>query len=130
MVTVPEVAAQRRKLVTLARLERQAAGQDPPPDPQVRLSNLEHPRPRVARAAVATADPMVSFHVELTTKQSELLGALLAAPSVSAAAASLGMSRSNVYAGLRRIGRNAGVTDVSELLRLLRAGRLAPAMEP
>ncbi len=38
------------------------------------------------------------------------------------------MSRSNVYASLRRIGRKLGVADVPELLRLLRgAGRLAHA---
>ncbi len=127
---MPEVAAQKRELVTLARLERQAAGREPPPHPHVRLSRLEHPRPPVARAAIVTPEPSVTFDVELTTKQRELLAALLAAPSVSAAALSLGMSRSNVYAGLRRIAHRAGVADVSELLRLLRAGRLAPSMEP
>ena len=76
------------------------------------------------RAAVVTPDPLVGLDGELTAKQQELLGAVLDAPSVSAAAAALGMSRSNVYAGLRRIGRKVGITDVSELLRLLRAGRL------
>jgi DNA-binding CsgD family transcriptional regulator len=96
----------------------------------VRLSRLEHPRPPLARAAVVTTDPMGPLDVDLTPKQRELLGALLAAPSASAAAANLGMSRSNLYAGLRRIARNVGVTDVSELLRLLRAGRLASALEP
>lgn len=129
-VKVNEVDARRRELVALARLERQAAGQEPPPDPLVRLSRLEHPRPPLARAAVVTTDPKGPLDVDLTPKQRELLGALLAAPSASAAAANLGMSRSNVYAGLRRIARNLGVTDVSELLRLLRAGRLASALEP
>lgn len=129
-VDVSEVDAQKRELVAVARLEREAAGQAPPPDPLVRLSRLEHPRPALHRATVVTADPMRSLDVDLTPKQRELLGALLLAPSASAAAANLGMSRSNVYAGLRRIARNAGVTDVSELLRLLRAGRLASALEP
>jgi hypothetical protein len=58
------------------------------------------------------------------------LGALRAAPSVTAAAADLGMSRSNVYASLRRVAGKVGVTDVSELLRLLRAGRLTATLEP
>jgi DNA-binding NarL/FixJ family response regulator len=66
---------------------------------------------------------------ELTDKQRELLEALVSAPSVSAAAAELGMSRSNVYASLRRVGRKLGVSDVSELLRLLRDGSLTDALE-
>jgi DNA-binding CsgD family transcriptional regulator len=130
MDDVSEIDAQKRELVALARLERQTAGQEPPPDPLVHLSRLEHPRPPLARAAVVTADPASSLDVDLTPKQRELLGALLVAPSASAAAATLGMSRSNVYAGLRRIARSAGITDVSDLLRLLRAGRLASALEP
>jgi DNA-binding NarL/FixJ family response regulator len=62
---------------------------------------------------------------ELTSKQRELLQALVDAPSVSAAATALGVSRSNVYASLRRVGRKVGVGDVSELLRTLRGGGLA-----
>ena len=61
---------------------------------------------------------------DLTPKQRVLLQALLAAPSVSAAATELGMSRSNVYASLRRVGRKVGVADVSELLSL--AARRSP----
>jgi hypothetical protein len=120
----PDLAARRRALVQIARRERGAAGQAPPPDPHVRLRRLELPREPTRRAAVVTPDPLVGLDGELTAKQQELLGAVLDAPSVSAAAAALGMSRSNVYAGLRRIGRKVGITDVSELLRLLRAGRL------
>ena len=80
MVNVSEVDALKRELVMLARLERQAAGQEPPPNPEVRLRRLEHPRPPLARAAVVTADPTVSLDVDLTTKQRALLEALLAAP--------------------------------------------------
>jgi DNA-binding NarL/FixJ family response regulator len=110
-------------LVRVARLERQAAGREPPPDPYVRLRALEHPRVAIRRATVVSADPLVPIDGDLTAKQRELVDALVAAPSVSAAAAELGMSRSNVYASLRRVGRKVGVTDVSELLRRLRAGR-------
>ena len=96
-----------------------------PPGPQPRLSRLEHTphrRRRRGRGAAPTERPTVE--AALTAKQRELLAALLAAPSVSAAATELGMSRSNVYASLRRIGRKLGIADVSELLRLLRAGSL------
>jgi DNA-binding NarL/FixJ family response regulator len=76
-----------------------------------------------------TADPLVALDGDLTAKQRALLEALVVAPSVSAAAASLSMSRSNVYASLRRVGRKIGVNDVSEVLRLLRAGRLTPVLD-
>jgi hypothetical protein len=39
------------------------------------------------------------------------------------------MSRSNIYASLRRVGRKLDVSDVSELLRRLRSGDLASALE-
>ena len=39
------------------------------------------------------------------------------------------MSRSNVYASLRRVGRKLGISDVSELLRLVRDGSLDRALE-
>jgi DNA-binding response OmpR family regulator len=121
--------AQQKGLASLARIERNAAGGEAPTGPRTRLSGLEHartatPEPEVAPLEVADVDG------ELTDKQRELLHALLGASSVSAAAEALGMSRSNVYASLRRIGRKLGVTDVSELLRLLRDGSLARALEP
>lgn len=129
---VQRKAAQQRGLSTLARIERSAAGGDAPTGPRMRLSSLERPRSTRADAAPSieasvTAVPLAG---DLTTKQRELLQALLDSPSVSAAAADLGMSRSNVYASLRRVGRKVGVVDVSELLRLLRAGGLAHALEP
>jgi DNA-binding response OmpR family regulator len=122
-------SAQQKGLASLARIERNAAGGDAPTGPRTRLSGLEHartatPEPEVAPLEVAEVDG------ELTDKQRELLHALLDASSVSAAAEALGMSRSNVYASLRRIGRKLNVTDVSELLRLLRDGSLARALEP
>jgi DNA-binding NarL/FixJ family response regulator len=61
---------------------------------------------------------------DLTDKQRELLERLAAASSVSDAASELGVSRSNVYASLRRISRKLGVTPVPDLLRLVREGAL------
>jgi DNA-binding NarL/FixJ family response regulator len=133
MVQAPVIADDRdervRELVRLARLEREATGQRPPPDPVVRLSRLEHLRPPLRRTPVVAAEPSVAIDVDLTAKQRALLEVILVAPSVSAAAASLSMSRSNVYASLRRVGRKIGVTDVSELLRRLRAGRLTTVLD-
>ena len=122
-------AAQHKGLASLARIERNAAGGDAPTGPSPRLSRLEHARDATPAGAVE-APEAPGVHADLTPKQRELLQALLAAPSVSAAAADLGMSRSNVYASLRRVGRKLGVADVSELLRLLRDGSLAPSLEP
>jgi two-component system, OmpR family, response regulator MtrA len=122
-------AAQQKGLVSLARIERNAAGGDAPSGPQPRLSRLEHSRSTAPAAEVVPAVDTSAVEGELTPKQRELLSALLEAPSVSAAAADLGMSRSNVYASLRRVGRKLGVSDVSELLRLLRDGSLDRALE-
>ena len=122
-------AAQQQGLTSLARIQRNAAGGAAPSGSPSRLSRLE--RPRGARPPDAA--PEVSsqpIQGELTAKQRELLTALQVAPSVSAAAATLGMSRSNVYASLRRIGRKLGITDVSELIRRLRKGDLAATLEP
>ncbi len=44
--------------------------------------------------------------------------------AVSAAANELGVSRSNIYASLRRIIRRTGHDSVPELLRRLRAGQV------
>jgi CheY-like chemotaxis protein len=123
-------SAQQRGLTSLARIERHAAGGDAPAAAGPRLSRLEHARPATSAAEVgAGAGAPAVVDGELTAKQRELLVALHAAPSVSAAAADLGMSRSNVYASLRRIGRKVGVGDVTELLRRLRDGSLDAALE-
>ena len=122
-------SAQQKGLASLARIERNAAGGDAPSGPQPRLSRLEHSRSTTPATEVVPTVDTTAVEGELTSKQRELLTALLAAPSVSAAAADLGMSRSNVYASLRRVGRKLGVSDVSELLRLLRDGSLDKALD-
>jgi DNA-binding response OmpR family regulator len=121
--------AQQHGLASLARIERNAAGGEAPVGPRTRLSGLERAR-GTAPAPSAPSTAVTPIQGDLTAKQRELLQALLVAPSVSAAAATLGMSRSNVYASLRRVGRKLGVSDVSELLRLLRRGDLASTLEP
>lgn len=122
---VQRKAAQQRALERLARMERGASGQPiSSSDPRPRLGRLE-------RAPLTLATPLpepptgpLSDGVGLTTKQRNLLETLRATSSVTAAAEQLSMSRSNIYASLRRIGRKLGVDDVSELLDRLRAGDL------
>lgn len=122
---VKRKAAQQRALTRLARME--TGGTPNPAAPQPRLGGLER-----ARTGSSTRDVAVLSSVRaeaLTDKQRDLLRALQMAPSVSDAAAALGMSRSNIYASLRRVGRKLEVSDVSELLRRLRAGELAATLD-
>lgn len=113
--------AQTGALLELARIQRgdEDPGRHVPSGP--RLSRLEHARPR---DEVREPDPANHVGGGLTDKQRGLLRALAAAPSVSSAANDLGVSRSNVYASLRRIIRKTGHESVPELLRRLRAGQV------
>lgn len=125
---VQRKAAQQRALERLARLERGADGSATPPGtPRPRLGRLEHLRvvepPAVAPTSTGPAN------ADLTDKQRTLLRALQATESVSDAATELGMSRSNIYASLRRVGRKLDVTDVSELLHRLRSGELDSVLD-
>ena len=129
----PEPAQRRRAqtgaLARLARIEKgtpldevRGAGAQP------RLTKLEHER--AASAAPPSRRAVDPNRVKaLTTRQHELLVAVRAAPSVTAAASDLGMSRSNVYASLRRIGRRLDIATVPELLDRLRAGELDRPVE-
>ena len=122
-------AAQRAALEQLARLE---AGEQPagPSAPGARphLTRLDRPPerppvppppPRVDEAAVAA----------LSDKQRELLGAVRGTPTVQQAAEQLAVSRSNVYASLRRIARRLAVPSVPELVSLARQGGI-PDLPP
>lgn len=122
-------AAQRRALERLARIETGAASSSPLGSPRPRLSRLEHPRNDRGSSGAPQGAPAGSAVATLTDKQRVLLRTLQTAPSVSDAADALGMSRSNIYASLRRVGRKLDVPDVSELLRRLRAGDLTSALE-
>jgi DNA-binding NarL/FixJ family response regulator len=126
----PPIAEQRRRarqraLTLLARYEALGATPDDDEQPRsVHLTRLEHapggdrvPEPEAlieARRRLPT----------LTAKQRGLLQVLAAEDGVTAAAARLGTSRGNVYAGLRRIVHRLGVRDTAELLRLVADGRL------
>jgi CheY-like chemotaxis protein len=128
----PEAAQRRRAqeqaLELLARLERNAPVATGPASPRPRLSRLERgPAPSAtAPPPGSTVRPGADRLSTLTDKQRELLDALRRAPTVMEAASTLGMSRSNIYASLRRISRKLGVHSVTELLDLVRHGGLVP----
>ena len=118
---------QHQALEQLARLERGDASEPGNRGPRPKLTKLEGPGearsqhvrpPRVSQEAYDT----------LSDKQKELLQAVAGTPTVQAAALDLGVSRSNVYASLRRIARKLEVTSVPELVALSRQGGL-PAGE-
>jgi len=116
-------AAQQEALETLARIERNAAPGDAARGPRPRLSALEH------RAAPAPpAEPPIVIEAErlasLTDKQRQLLHVVASAPTIMEAAGELAMSRSNVYASLRRINRKLGTRSVRDLLDVVRAGHV------
>ena len=112
--------AQTGALAELSRIET-GVGRSDPQSPRPRLSRLEHPRSRADETARQT--PAV-VGADLTAKQRDLLRALAATPSVSEAATRLGVSRSNVYASLRRVARRLDIDSVPDLLRRLRTGAL------
>ncbi|MFP5254676.1 MAG: response regulator [Acidimicrobiia bacterium] len=115
---------QQTSLSRLARMERGGSATEPS-GPRPRLSRLERPRP----APAAGPPPAKVVAVELSPSQRALLQALQSTSSVSEAAQQLGMSRSNIYASLRRIGRKLEEHDASNLLRRLRTGELAHLLE-
>ena len=118
--------AQQQALSRLARIESGDPSAAPAThEARPRLSRLERPRPVAAPPAPA---PRVA-DVVLSDSQRSLLRTLQATPSVSDAAQQLGMSRSNIYASLRRIGRKIDEHDASQLLRRLRAGEMAHLLE-
>jgi CheY-like chemotaxis protein/DNA-binding CsgD family transcriptional regulator len=120
--------AQQQALEDLARMERDDQGLAAvvTDAPRPRLSGLETAR-SIDRPEAATPTPDLAEAVaRLTDKQRELLEAVRVAPTVMEAAANLGMSRSNVYASLRRITRRLQVRTVSELLQYVRAGHVRP----
>ena len=116
-------AAQHAALEQLARLEKGDRG-EARPQARPRLTRFEAPsapmstpqkRPVAAPPATTT----------LSSKQVELLTMVGTTPTVRQAAEELGVSRSNVYASLRRIARKLGVRSVPELVSLARQGAFA-----
>jgi DNA-binding NarL/FixJ family response regulator len=129
----PPIAEQRRRarqraLTLLARFEACGAASDDDDQPRsVHLTRLEHQPGSESAAANEAASDARRRLTTLTTKQRGLLHVVEAEGSVAAAAARLGTSRGNVYAGLRRIVHRLGVRDTAQLLRLVVSGELLRA---
>lgn len=126
----PELELRRRaQTEALRELARHEGGSDTGDTetestaaPHVRLTRLEHvPREPTASPRARQARERLT---ELTTKQLLLLEALSGGSPVTTVARHLEMSRSNVYASLRRISRKLGLTGTDELLSLIRQGAL------
>jgi DNA-binding response OmpR family regulator len=114
--------AQQAALEQLARMEKGADPLAQSPFTRPHITRLEHrPTPAPESKLLVQARDKMS---ELTDKQRDLLERLASAPSVSDAAGELGVSRSNVYASLRRISRKLGIASVPDLLVLVRDGTL------
>jgi DNA-binding response OmpR family regulator len=115
--------AQHDALERLARLERGDTAVAAQTAPRPRLTKLEtavEPAPPAPRTRAPSAGALEG----LSPKQRELLDAIAANPTVRAAAEQLQVSRSNVYASLRRIARKLDVKSVPELVALARQGEL------
>ena len=89
--------------------------------PRPRITRLETTSPRQG-AIPARPKPLLAGVAKLSAKQVELLHAVAHTPTVREAAERLDVSRSNVYASLRRIARKLGVRSVPELVGLARQG--------
>jgi CheY-like chemotaxis protein len=115
--------AQQRALESIARIERGDDWEVGTPGPRPRLTGLEHtPQPAVDAAPVAGPMPG-DFEARLnmlTETQREVIETVRNAATVQLAAARLGVSRSSLYATLRRAARRLGVRSVPDLLAQLR----------
>ncbi|HSS11312.1 MAG TPA: response regulator [Acidimicrobiales bacterium] len=114
---------QEDALRRLARMERGAASLQEPPIATPRLTRLESRLPP-ARSVRAPSVPRVT---SLSKKQYQLIEAVASTQSVTEAAEQLGVSRSYVYASLRRIARKLGIRSGPELIGLARQGTFPDA---
>ncbi|MDQ1397965.1 MAG: two-component system, OmpR family, alkaline phosphatase synthesis response regulator PhoP [Acidimicrobiaceae bacterium] len=118
--------AQHAALERLARLEKGDASDDATraAAARPRLTRFESPT-TPAPAAHSRPRPPAPGLSSLSSKQVELLSTVGSTPTVRQAAEELEVSRSNVYASLRRIARKLGVRSVPELVSLARQGAFA-----
>ena len=110
---------QQSTLERLARIEGGGGDGDPGHAPRVHLTRLDRPA-EPPREEGLTAGTLPDLMAQLSRRQREVVDQILAGARVSDVAASLGVSRSNVYAVLRRVARHAGVADGRALLHRLR----------
>ena len=117
-------SAQHRALEMLARIESNTLPSASDSQPRPRLSALERDRSQAKAEVPATLRAAMGQLAQLTDKQRTLLEAVASSATVLEAAETLQMSRSNIYASLRRISRKLGTPSVPKLLELVRSGQL------
>jgi len=109
---------QESTLERLARIEG-GGGDGDPGGARVHLTRLDRPA-EPPREEGLTERTLPDLMAQLSRRQREIVEQIIAGARVSDVAASLGVSRSNVYAVLRRVARHAGVADGRALLHRLR----------
>lgn len=121
------LAAQTSALQHLVRLEKgETIDNDDAPDPDAHRVHFDRLERRPDGPGPATTGPAghaaaAALDVShLSVKQQQVLAAVGGHPTVRVAAAALGVSRSNVYASLRRIAAKLGVASVHQLVTLSR----------
>ena len=127
--------AQHEALTRLARLERggrstpdRRRGAGRPPAARPHLTRLEAAPSTAGACPPSPGRRCAAGDANLSAKQFELLDVVGGTPTVREAAERLGVSRSYVYASLRRIARKLGVRSGPELVGLARRGAVrAPA---
>lgn len=112
---------QAEALLALARLESGSPAPEGPPAPRPHLTRLDRP---AAPAPRPTPPVPPAKLAALSPKQHEVLRAVGSTSTVSEAAEQLEVSRSNVYASLRRIARRLDVRSLPDLLSIARSGDL------
>ena len=114
--------AQQGALTAIARIEK---GLDPDEhdfEPRPRLTRLERRR---TPEGEETDDVVLRVAADdLTETQTQILRTVADTDSVVNAAATLGVSRANIYASLRRSARTLAIESVPEMLEMLRAGTI------
>lgn len=114
---------QQDAMVELARFE--GGKSDEPADDVARPHITRLERPVLPPRPPQVPAPLPAARLEsLSEKQRELLDAVATTPTVTEAAGRLDVSRSNVYASLRRICVKLECRSVPELIAMVRGGRL------
>jgi DNA-binding response OmpR family regulator len=122
----PEPVRRRRvQQSTLEKVVRLESGASVPlgAEPRVHLTKLESNAPPALAPSRRLVDARQRLG-SLSNGQLRLLERLARSDSVTSVADELGVSRSNIYASLRRICRRLNVRGAAELLDLVRSGDL------
>lgn len=118
----PEVRkqVQTSSLEHLARMERGDDAGDADTGPRVHLTRLDRPAAAPQEATGLSAATLPAFLDSLSGRQREVAEMLVAGRRVREISEDLGVSRSNVYAILRRVAKKVDVPDARALIHRLR----------